>query len=159
MNVGASSPSDYGQYFAWGETVQKQDFTKDNSVTYNRTMDQIGGNPQYDVARASWGGNWRMPTKEEIEELVNYCTWVFTTMGNHNGYMVTGPNGNQIFLPAAGCREGTSLYRAGSYGGYWSSSPYGGSQLAYGLYFGGGGTHRVGWDCRYIGRSVRPVTE
>lgn len=85
MNVGANSPSDYGQYFAWGETVQKYDFSSSNSATYNRTMGYIGGNPQFDVARSSWGGNWRMPTKEECEELVNYCTWVFTTMGNHNG--------------------------------------------------------------------------
>lgn len=159
MNVGANSPSDYGQYFAWGETVQKQNFTESNSVTFGRTMGNIGGNPQYDVARANWGGNWRLPTKEEMQELVDYCTWVFTTMGSHNGFMVTGPNGKQIFLPAAGYRYGTSLYTIGSRGDYWSSSPYDGSQYAYKLYFNSDGTRRVDWSIRYCGQSVRPVTE
>lgn len=158
MNVGANSPSDYGQYFAWGETVQKYDFNENNSVTYNRTMGQIGGNPQYDVARASWGGSWRLPTKEEFEELKKNCTWVFTTQGVHNGFLVTGPNGKQIFLPAAGSRYGTSLSEAGSHGGYWSSSPNG-SISAYILSFGSIGHYLVISLWRDGGHSVRPVAE
>lgn len=73
--------------------------------------------------------------------------------------MVTGPNGKQIFLPAAGYRYGTSLYDAGSHGIYWSSTPYDGSENAYYLYFISGGTHKVDWYDRYRGQSVRPVTE
>lgn len=158
MNVGASSPSDYGEYFAWGETVQKYDFNENNCATMNRTMGEIGGNPQYDVARAKWGGSWRMPTRSEFEELLCYCTWVFTTMGSHNGYMVTGPNGKQIFFPAAGYRGGTMLSDADSYGNYWSSSPYDDAQFVYELLFSSS-KHKVNWTRRRYGQSVRPVTE
>ncbi|MDE7410327.1 MAG: hypothetical protein K2N09_09955 [Muribaculaceae bacterium] len=95
-NVGASSPSDYGYYFAWGETNTKYDYSSSNCRTWERTFGDIGGNVQYDAARANWGGSWRLPTRGECEELVNCCTWAFITMGNHNGYKVIGPNGNYI---------------------------------------------------------------
>ena len=122
-NVGASSPSDYGAYFAWGETTTKSEYTEENSKTWEELMDDIAGNPQYDAARANWGGSWRMPTVEEIEELCD-CTWTWTTQSGHKGYKVTSKiNGNSIFFPAAGCRYGSSLDYAGEIGGYWSSSP------------------------------------
>lgn len=123
MNVGANSPSDYGQYFAWGETVQKYDFNENNSVTHNRTMNDISGNLRYDVARSSWGGNWRLPTKKEFEELKKNCTWVFTTQGGHNGFLVTGPNGRQIFFPFSGHYYGDSISHLGTRVSYWSSTP------------------------------------
>lgn len=158
-NVGASSPSDYGYYFAWGETNTKSDYSSNTCRTWDRTFGDISGNVQYDAARANWGGSWRLPTRAECEELVNCCTWAFITMGNHNGYKVIGPNGNYIFLPAAGYRYGTSFNRVGEYGYYWTSSPYeGNAQNAYGLYFNSG-AHYVDCYRRYYGRSVRPVSE
>ena len=158
-NVGASSPSDYGNYYAWGETTTKSRYTESNSRTYEVSMGDISGNPQYDAATANWGDGWRMPTEAEFEELVDKCDWQWTSQGGRNGYKVTGPNDNSIFLPAAGWRLGTSLYLVGEDGSYWSSSPNGGvTQDAYDLLFYSG-YHRVYWGDRDSGFSVRPVSD
>ena len=158
-NVGASKPEDYGNYYAWGETSTKSSYTSDNSKTYGKQMNDIKGNSQYDAARANWGGTWRLPTKAELEELKNKCTWRWTTQNGVKGYKVTGPNGNSIFLPVAGYRSGSSLDYAGVYGGYWSSTPYESDIFrAYYLYFSSGG-QSVDWRSRFHGRSVRPVAE
>ena len=80
-------------------------------------------------------------------------------MNGVNGYKVTGPNGNSIFLPAAGYRNDTSLSGAGSNGHYWSATPYSNSSHAYNLYFG---SVNYDWNfCynRYYGFTVRPVSE
>ena len=157
-NVGALSPSDYGNYYAWGETKTKSIYTEDNSRTYEVVMGDISGNPNYDAATANWGGGWRMPTEEEFEELLDKCNWQWTSQGGRNGYKVTGPNGNSIFLPAAGWRSGTSLHGAGA-GYYCSSTPDGSyTPRACCLYFNSG-LHRVAWACRYNGQSVRPVSD
>ena len=158
-NVGASSPEDYGDYFAWGETKTKSTYYNDNSVTYRKKFSDIGGQSQYDAARANWGGTWRLPTKAELEELENRCTWKWTTQNGVKGYKVTGPNGNSIFLPAAGYRFGSSLSSAGEYGYYWSSTPSErDSNRAYGLFFNSSNQY-VYWVSRYDGQSVRPVAE
>ena len=123
-NVGANSPSDCGDYYAWGETSTKSDYSTSTSKTYGNSMGNIGGNSSYDVARYRWGGSWRLPTAAELEELKTKCTWTWTTQGGHNGYKVTSKtNGKSIFLPAAGYRIGTSPYCVGEEGDYWSSSP------------------------------------
>ncbi len=115
-NVGASSPSDYGNYYAWGEIRPKAEYTEENWVFYGRREEDIpniGGNPQYDAARANWGGTWRLPTWAECEELVSECTWTAASLGEHNGCKITGKNGNSIFLPASGSIERnvkTNLY-------------------------------------------------
>jgi len=137
-NVGASRPGDYGNYYAWGDT---------------------GGSSSRDAATAYWGGDWRMPTKTEFQELIRECTWEWTTQNGHNGRKVTGPNGQSIFLPAAGRRLGAGEEHVGSSGRYWSSTPnesY--TYCAYYLYFGKG-YHYVNWDGRSRGHSVRPVLE
>ena len=158
-NVGASSPSDYGNYYAWGETKTKSSYTEGNSKTYNVVMPDISGEPKYDAATANWGEGWRMPTDEELEELIDKCDWQWTTQGGHNGYKVTGPNGNSIFLPAAGWRFRTSLNLAGDIGYYWSSTPHGSGTLYACLLNFNSGYHNVDWGNRILGLSVRPVSD
>ncbi|MBR3915495.1 MAG: protein kinase [Bacteroidales bacterium] len=159
-NVGASKPEDYGNYYAWGEVSWKSEYTEDNSITYGKNITDIKGSVLYDAARANWGGTWRLPTKAELEELKNKCTWKWTTQNGVNGYKVTGPNGNSIFLPAAGYREETSLIHDGYRGFYWSSTPYDyyADYAAYYLSFNGG-REGVYYDDRDDGLTVRPITE
>lgn len=160
-NMGTSSPSGYGNYYAWGETSPKSSCDEDNCKTYERSMSDIRGNSSYDAARANWGGNWRLPTKAEFDELVNNCDYEWTTQNGVKGMRFTSRrNGNNIFLPAAGWRYGTSTKYVGERGGYWSSTPYEGrTQDAYYLYFDSGGSAYANWGCRYSGHPVRPVVE
>jgi len=160
-NVGASSPSDYGNYYAWGETTTKLKYISSTCTTWGKSMSDIAGNPQYDVARANWGGSWRLPTKAESKELIENCNWVWTTYNGHNGYKVTSKiNGNTIFLPAAGWREASLLSHEFESGCYWSSTPGGDYTYgAYGIGFGRRGSIFMDWYYRFRGRNVRPVTE
>lgn len=164
-NVGASVPEGYGGYYAWGETEEKSNYYWEDYKYYNNSTgdyDYIGSNisgTQYDVAHVKWGGSWRMPTKDEIRELVNKCSWKWTTYNGVKGQLVTGLNGNSIFLPAAGYRYGTDFYNRGSGGYYWSatlSENY--SYNAFSLFFYSGYSY---WDdySRHYGFTVRPVTE
>ena len=114
-NVGATKPEEYGNYYAWGETSPKSSYTSSN-YTYSSNPTTLPLNR--DAVAVNWGGNWRMPTLNEIKELKEKCKWTWTG----RGYTVTGPNGNSIFLPAAGCRGNSDLLNAGSVGYYWSSS-------------------------------------
>ena len=156
-NVGAETPEDYGDYYAWGETSTKSEYTVENSLTYGKSMSDISGNITYDVARKKWGSSWRIPTQSEFEELIDNCELTWTIQNGKRGYKVTGPNGNSIFLPAAGCRCGSSLDTAGDDGDYWSSTPNGTTD-AYDLFFNAF-THDTSWSDRYFGQSVRPVSE
>ena len=173
-NVGADSPEDYGDYFAWGETKPKSTYkwstyewcqgsttTLTKYCTYS-SYGKVDNKTQLDLsddaARANWGGSWRMPTHDELTELREKCSWTGTTQNGVEGYKVTSKtNGNSIFLPAAGYRYVSSLLRAGSYGYYWSSSLCTDDPLyARYVYFNSSG---VGWydDYRGNGQSVRPV--
>ena len=110
-----------------------------------------------DAAYVNMGPEWRMPTKDELNELVGYCTWVWTTQNGTYGWKVTGPNGNSIFLPAAGYRLDSDLDYAGSYGYYWSSSlNEGNPYCAWYLYFNSG-YHYTSNNGRINGRPVRAV--
>ena len=172
-NVGATKPEEYGDYFAWGEVEPKEYYdwstykwcngsfdtqTKYCTDSYygivdNKTTLELSD----DAANYNWGGGWRMPTYEEQDELYNNCSWEWTTQNGVYGRKVTGPNGNSIFLPAAGDRLGSSLYRAGSYGYYWSSSLYAdGPSSAWGLAFRSDNVSRYSTG-RRCGFSVRPV--
>ena len=155
-NVGTTKPEGYGDYFAWGETRSKSYYNGSSYSYYdNPTTLPLSA----DAARANWGGKWRMPTIDEFEELRNNCTWKWTTQNGVNGYKVTSnSNGNYIFLPAAGYRDLGSLYGAGDYGYYWSSSAYGPnySTTALYLYFYSTWKDRKN-DYKAAGRSVRPV--
>ena len=160
MNVGAGSPGDYGDYFAWGEVHPKPEYNEENSVTYEKYITgSICGNSQYDSARYHWGGSWRLPTEEEFAELKEKCRWIWSKENGHEGYTVVGPNGNSIFLPAAGYRYGTSTYYVGTDGYYWSDSPNESDvQYACHLYFFDD-YRDVRWRNRYYGQSVRPVSD
>ena len=159
-NIGADSPEGYGNYYAWGETETKEEYKSSNSVTHGVDMDDISGDAEYDAATANWGGSWRMPTHDEIEELVDSCTWEWTTENEVNGYLVTGSIGNSIFLPAAGYRNGTSLDYAGYIGYYWSSTPNSSTTyLACGLNFSSSFHGVDDYGFRSYGLTVRPVSE
>lgn len=158
-NIGANTPEEYGYYYAWGETSTKSAYTEDNSRTYGKNMSNIRGNATYDVARSNWGSSWRLPTKSEMEELKYRCTWTWTSQSGVKGYKVTGPNGNSIFLPAAGGCEMWSRFGVGARGLYWGSTPHESSTSdAYNLDFRSD-YHDVIWYDRYIGLTVRPVSE
>ena len=159
-NVGASSPSDNGYYYAWGETEPQYNYIHANSKTIGKQMGSIAGNPAYDVASKEWGDSWRLPTKAEFQELIDYCTWIWTFQEGKAGYEVTSRNnGNCLFLPTAGWYNGTSLEHLGTTGFFWCATPFddntGGS---YGLYFDKDRRY-MAWGTRYLGHSVRPVSE
>ena len=159
-NVGANTPHEYGDYFAWGETTTKSSYTKENSRTYGKKrMGDISGKASCDAVRDNWGGTWRMPTKKEMEELVDKCPWQWTTQSGVNGYKVTGPNGNSIFLPAAGDCYESSHYRVGEYGSYWSSTPDESSGYHACCLSFDSGYRNLDWDLRGDGHTVRPVSE
>ena len=159
-NVGAETPTGFGDYFAWGETETKAEYTEENSLTYGKQMSDISGNAQYDAATANWGGSWKMPTREQMQELVDYCEWEWMQVNGVNGAKVTGPNGNCIFLPAAGLRRGSSLVNDGGSGHCWSSTPYD-DNYGSGAYFlcFYNGYEGVNYDNRNYGLTVRPITE
>ena len=174
-NVGAEKPEEYGNYYAWGETEPKAKYDwstykywKGTSKTLAKyctnSIEGIVDNktvldPEDDVAHVNWGGTWRMPTKAEQVELCNNCTWDWITQNGVKGYKVTGPNGNSIFLPAAGYMRGGTLNDAGSSGSYWSSSLDTGSPNY--VYYVEFDSDYVRWDIcyHYFGRSVRPVCQ
>ena len=189
-NIGAENPEDYGYYFWWGDTVGYRregnawvatdgsssnfSFGSGNTPTYNKTPATLQSEgwvvsengtyvlaPEHDAAQVQWGGGWRMPTYQELNDLCyNKCDWTWTTMNGVNGWVVRGRGvyaSNSIFLPAAGFGRGTSLSVAGSSGEYWSSVP--GSDYDYfsgGLNFYSGG-HSTDGNIRSNGFSVRPV--
>ena len=178
-NVGAESPEEYGDYFAWGETEPKEKYdwstykyckgtiktmTKyctNSSFGYNGFTDnKTVLDPEDDAATVNWGGAWRMPTDEEMTELRTLCKRTWTTQNGVNGYKFVGPNGNSIFLPAAGHMGGTSLINVGSYGDYWSSSLNTSKpRSAYYVFFNSSYVYRSYNDPRYYGYSVRPVCQ
>ena len=155
-NLGATSPYDYGNYYAWGELSPKVIYAYINSRTRQRNILDFSGDVRYDVASAKLGEGWRIPTMPEMKELVEKCRWEWTSVGGHNGYRVTGPSGESIFLPAAGRRVKMRLRLAGSMGGYWTSTQ--GYTHAFGLYFWGNELG-VRWCLRHNGYTVRPVKD
>jgi hypothetical protein len=153
-NVGASTPTAYGDYFAWGETTTKETY---NSSTYTYSDNPTTLPSSADAATANWGAGWRMPTQTEMNELKNNCTNEWTTQNGVKGRLFIGPNGNAIFLPAAGYRGDSELYGAGSFVYYWSSSLYSDStDGAWCLRFDFGG-YGVYSNYRYYGVTVRAV--
>jgi hypothetical protein len=169
-NVGASTPEEYGDYFAWGEIRTKSEFLESNCVSWGQSWGDIGGNSSRDAATANWGGKWRMPNEGEYKELLDNCAYTWTTQNGCNGLKVVGPNGQSIFLPAAdegddylprddGPQRDRVVYGGEFMGKYWSSSPEWGltDQAIFLCFYPGGGGQFVDWECRSHGLSVRPV--
>lgn len=183
-NIGAENPWDSGYYFWWGDTIGYKrvngawvasdgssanfSFGSGNTPTYDKstvilqsegwlTADGVLA-PTHDAAHMQWGGSWRMPTRQELDALINNCDWTWTTMNGVNGYVVRGRGdytSASIFLPAADYGYGTSLYDA-AYGYYWSSVPNSGYYGAWSLGFTSSnhGTYGYGRSC---GQPVRPL--
>ena len=164
-NVGANAPEEYGDYFAWGETAPKDVYNWDTYQYYDGSnVTKYTGSdgltillPEDDAATANWGNGWRMPTKEEWQELLDNTTNVWTTQNGVNGRLFTGSNGNSLFLPAAGCRWDDVLYYVGSSGHYWSSSLYTDYPFGAWYFYVYSGYYYVDGSSRGSGQSVRAV--
>lgn len=161
-NVGAESPEEYGDYFAWGETKPKSSYTDSNYSYYDSdkaTYIDIGGNiagTEYDAATVNLGNDWRMPTNDEVNELISNCSFEWTQINDHNGFVVTGPNGNTIFLPAAGF-NGT--LEVGKYTLYSTSNPGFDNTRQSSLHsYTTTPPTLYSYEHKYMGFSIRPVT-
>jgi uncharacterized protein (TIGR02145 family) len=178
-NVGAVSPEEYGNYYAWGEVTTKDTCSwstykyangSSNTLTKYCNDSTYGNNGlkdnkktlgvEDDAAHENWSEAWRMPTDAEWTELRTNCTWTWTTQNNVNGYLVkSNTNSNSIFLPAAGYRKNTALSRVGTYGYFWSASlDTSDPSTAWTVYFYSGTQHRRGTN-RCYGYSIRPVCQ
>lgn len=173
-NIGASAPEEYGGYYAWGETEEKEEYTMatykwcngtENTLTKYCNDAAYGCNdgkkvldPEDDVATVKWGSDWRMPTKKEMDEILKKCKWEGTSYKGVNGFKVTGPNGRSVFFPFAGDRYRKKTDLQGISGLYHTSSvdhisPYASS----GMYILSGRTNPGCGFQRDFGRSVRAV--
>lgn len=180
MNVGASAPEEYGGYYAWGETWTKSEYTwanyrwcngTKNSVTkynYDHAFGRVDNKERLDLAddaaHVNWGEGWYIPTADDCGELINNCTWTWTTVNGVAGSCVVGPNGNSIFLPAAGDQKDDGFQRG--VGFYWSSTLYGisawGGQnglSSWYLHFDDSPYQDMYEQTRYCGLSIRPVCQ
>ncbi len=176
VNVGAISPSDYGDHYAWGETKTKDSYSWDTYTrwkkadknTYAKPADYFVGSVnltdeyiKMDVAHKEWGSKWRMPTKAEFEELLdtNNCVWKETTENGVNGYKVKSRiTKKSIFLPFAGCRFTSSDYNDGNTGSYWTSESNGVKANCVTISGYDNLPKSATTDYLFYGKSVRPVT-
>ena len=169
-NVGATKPEEYGDYFAWGETLPKDEYswtnykwcdgTDQNITKYNTTDGLTTILPEDDAAHINWGGEWRMPTGEEMKELYDFCTWERINTGEHKGYRLTSKiNGNSIFLPAAGFKSELSHSARETGNDIWSSSISGTASAKCINFINSDSEHRYIYTSfsRFMGFSIRPV--
>ena len=171
MNVGASAPEEYGGYYAWGETAEKNVYTWQNykfgdatagsltkyclSSSYGTVDGKTVLESMDDAARINAGYVWRIPTKAEMDELVEQCQWTPETLNGVPGYRVTGPSGKSIFMPFGGSKSDDQHYNLGRTGFYWTSG-LAGSAAAPALYMYNGSIDYMNYT-RDTGRSIRPV--
>lgn len=159
-NVGTSIPHEYGNRYAWGELDIKDIYSSDNCTTYGIRIPDITTDSLHDVARVTWGATWRLPTETEFIELIQKCEFVWTSINNVYGYNVIGPNGNNIFLPAAGYHGKDELYYVGENGHYWSSTPNRRDlKCAQSFFFNVRESKSTNGSLKSLGQSVRPVSE
>lgn len=183
-NIGSSAPEKLGTFYAWGETKPKSKYTPENSLYFGITPDGLLGTvyygitsdglidiaidsfvsdtprnkclaPEFDAAHINWGTNWRMPTLSDFEELVNHCTWQWVE--SPAGAIVTGPNGQSIFLPA----DTAPVYKGDPVGHYWTMESAGdpnNNTTSRSLIFNRG-MHYTSLSNRHAGLNVRPVLQ
>ena len=154
-NVGATTPEGKGNYYAWGEIDNKAPYTIENYIHNGVNLGDISGQEKYDAATANWGGKWRMPTQTEMRELINNCTWKWTSVNGVGGYEITSKkNGNSIFLPGAGVYKisigGNACY-------YWTSTQNNNTS-AYALNAPSNNVNISGYNKEW-GHPVRPVRD
>ncbi|MBP5394274.1 MAG: hypothetical protein J6Y59_10735 [Bacteroidaceae bacterium] len=174
VNLGAETEEEYGEYFAWAEPQTKELFTTNNYAYYvdGNTWNvidigttDIAGMEAYDAATAQWGNGWQMPTLEQFNELMEKCTVEWETVNEMNGRRFTGPNGNSIFIPAAGRHyqktmdeESSKLLDNGNtYGYYWSSTRYEYNNRNAETFYFGSGMMKMNYFGREGGHTIRPV--
>ena len=174
FNVGAYCPEEVGDYYAWGEIRTKKDYGDKTYRWYNSSFSSLlkyNTNPSCgsvdnktvlelkdDVAHTRYGGQWRMPTKKEWDELMENCNWLWIEINGVSGYEVTGMNGNSIFLPVGGKIRSEYKTEIGA-GYYWSSSLcLEETNDAQNLYFMYGYIYNSRTS-RTIGMLVRPVSD
>lgn len=157
-NVGATSPEQFGGYYAWGEIEEKEVYYYENYLYNNKDIGTDISGTQYDVAHVKWGNGWRMPTRDELDELRSNCTWTWSQYNGIKGMLVTGPNGNSIFLPASGWKGYPGYVGVGECANYWSST-YSTNQWAYDLGFGSSAAGDITEGTCNGGQSVRPVKD
>lgn len=151
-NVGAESPTEFGNYYRWGETEPYTE--KSPEYQFDYLGDDIAGTV-HDAATANVGKEWAMPSKEQIEELLHFCTVKWAVLEGTPGVQLNGPNGNHIFLPAAGVRQKKDIFKKGEVVQIWGATRYAGN-YDYGAYFDSE-RHYPGYDCCLFGCTVRPV--
>lgn len=159
FNVGAVKPADFGGFYAWGETVQKTDYSYDDYTIwskYSSSGSRVRLSSSDDVATKLWGGSWHMPTYEQMKELVNNCSWFWTTINGVCGHLVLGSNYHVIFMPAAGTKADGSHNVANRRLTYWTSDSNN-SSTAYCMYSWEDDARDVSSVSRTFGYSVRPV--
>ncbi len=181
-NVGATSPEGYGNYYAWGETEPKSEYTWENykfyvsgnhfsnvvlsKYNYNSSRGHVDNKMTLDLsddaAHVNWGGKWRMPTREEMDELYNNCEWKRTKRNGITGYLVTSKiNGNSIFMPCSGYKMDKKINGRGEDGAYFTSTIFGKQpEDAYDIYLSIGGSVQCCMpSSRMLGRPIRPVSD
>ena len=175
-NIGASVPEEFGYYFAWGEIEPKDEYSwstykwsnSDGSIFTKYNANQSMGivdnknvlGLEDDAARMNWGGDWRMPTLEEWQELYTQCVWVWTTQNGVKGHKITSKtNGNSIFIPAAGRKSNNKVDLGGLFGCYVTSTlVYHNSSYSYYIYCGTSYAYEYS-NARFVGHPIRPVCE
>ncbi len=160
-NVGATTPSQPGSHYAWGETTTKSAYTEGNSKLNGKDVADFSGDKTKDVATLKWGKGWRMPTQEEFRELMFYCYWKYVQVNGRWGSQLTcNTNNNSIFLPATGLKDGTKLMEPSGCGWYWTSTPRPSvkNNGAHDYHFGGA-LGEVSTSERYYGQAIRPVAD
>ena len=169
-NVGTLSSTEPGDYFAWGEVEPKEDYswatykwgTSDNLTKYNSTDKQVTLSPDDDAATANMGKGWRTPTIAEYNELIEKCEWEYKTVNGMDGNIVTGSNGNSIFLPYARCYSGTAISQGqeNNVGMYWTNSINTSQGWQRGAFLSKGrySANIIG-QARYLGMTVRAVKD
>lgn len=164
-NIGAEEPIQEGKKYAWGELNDKTDYNETNCLTYQKSFDDISGNPSFDVAQSLWGTEWNLPTREDLGEIEYYCKWKWIKYKGVFGIKLIGPNGKSIFLPAPQVDQWNQYV-----GNYWLSEPIGkmfgtdntsawAISISKGTMVKGISNTAQGMILRYTGQMVRPVSK